>query len=100
MVVSFSECRGVRPHDPMIPLPARIHETWASRVCRSSKSIWSKRYLRRVVRAWRRRFKPGRERRGLGEDMLWLQVEEWKGTLAGIGLDCGLYARVCPIYHE
>jgi len=47
-----------------------------------------------------RAIKPGRERRGLGEDMLWLQVEERKGTLAGIGLDCELYARVCPIYHE
>jgi len=23
-----------------------------------------------------------------------------EGTLAGIGLDYGLYARVCPIYHE
>jgi hypothetical protein len=32
--------------------------------------------------------------------MMWLQGEERKGTLAGIGLDCGLYARVCPIYHE
>jgi hypothetical protein len=47
-----------------------------------------------------RAIKPERERRGLGEDMLWLHVEERKGTLAGIGLDCGLYARVCPIYHE
>ena len=82
----------------MFPLPARIHEISASRVRRSSDSIWSKQYLRREGLA--RAIKPGRERRGLGEDMLWLQVEERKGTLAGIGLDCELYARVCPIYHE
>jgi hypothetical protein len=47
-----------------------------------------------------RAIKPGRERRGLGEDMLWHRVEERKGTLAGIDLDCGSYARICPIYHE
>ncbi len=46
-----------------------------------------------------RAIKPGRERRGLGEDMLWLQDEGRKGTPAGIGLDCVLYAQVCPIYH-
>ena len=44
--------------------------------------------------------KPGRERHGLGEGIMWLQVEEWKGTLADIRLDFEIYVRFSPIYHE
>jgi len=84
----------------MFPLPARIQETCASRVFLFERFDLVETVLTPGGPGLARAIKPGRERRGLGEDMMWLHVEERKGTLAGIGLDYGLYAQVCPIYHE